>query len=395
MPPAADVSRGRRPTVVALVAAVGALLVDLLVWGGSVSARIEPAPSPLLMIAVLLVLYAPLAFGARLPVIAFAAIWVASLAGLPLPRFEALAGPMVALFLVARFSTGWVTFIAVLAALVPAAINAWNNALQNQPDRWMADLAQPDFWAFLATWLLVFALPVLLGRVLHALARRTQEHDVELARAAADAVAAERARITQELHDIVAHSLSAIVLQAAGARAVHTRNDGGLPEVADALGAIEAAGGQAMRELHRLLGLLRGSRAPQEASHQPLYHAFADIGQLVETTRSAGLDVSVTAQGRGQPLDPSVEHAAYRMIQEGLTNAMKHAGVGARVAIRLGWTAGAVSISIRTYDGADKPVQVASGHGLVNLAERIHLVGGTFEAMPLPDGFLMSARFRC
>lgn len=373
--------------------AAAALLLDLLLLGAHTSSRIGAPPPLWALWAVLAVLYAPLALGRQIPVVAFAAVWVASLIGIVLPGYESLAGLVTGLFFVARYAARWVTFMAGLVALIPATINATNNALGNQPDRTLADLAFPDFWVFLITWVCVFALPTALGLVLRHQARRTLEHEMELARASAAAVAAERARITQELHDIVAHSVSAIVLQAAGARAVHSRGAAGAAKVDQALGAIESAGGQALRELHRLLGLLRGSRSPGDHHQKPLHRTLNEIGELVDTTRSAGLDVTMTSNGTEKELDPSVEHAAYRMIQEGLTNAMKHAGVGADVTIRQTWADGALKVSVRTRDGVRTTAKLAGGNGLANLSERIHLVGGSFEAMPLADGFLLSAQF--
>jgi signal transduction histidine kinase len=234
---------------------------------------------------------------------------------------------------------------------------------------------------------------VVFGWVLQLYARRVVDQQVALARAAASARVAERARITQELHDIVAHSLSAIVLQAAGARAVNERVPGGNERVGQALTAIEDSGGQAMRELHRLLGLLRGSRSSQPDSQEPVTRKLDEMSELVETTRAAGLNVTMETTGTPRPLDPSVEHAAYRLLQEGLTNAMKHAGIAGRVHIDQTWSARRFDITVRSYDGAGKPALPTGGHGLVNLSERVHLVGGTFEAMPLPDGFLLKAQF--
>lgn len=384
--------RFRRVALGAAVA-LAALLLDLLLLGARTATRIGPSPPLWTLIALLVVLYAPLVLGSRIPLVAFASVWIASLIGIVLPSFEALAGLVVGLFLVARFTLQRVTFMAALAAVVPAAINATNNALGNQPDRDLRELVFPDFWIFLTTWICVFALPVVLGLILRHHALRTREHEVELARASAEAVAAERARITQELHDIVAHSVSGIVLQAAGARAVHNRSAAGSTKVDQALGAIEASGAQALRELQRLLGLLRGSRGPGDHQHQPLHRTLDEVGELVDTTRSAGLEVTMTSSGTERRLDPSVEHAAYRMIQEGLTNAMKHAGVGADVTIRQTWAEGALKVSIRTRDGVRTSAKLAGGHGLANLSERIHLVGGSFEAMPLADGFLLSAQF--
>lgn len=208
---------------------------------------------------------------------------------------------------------------------------------------------------------------------------RSREEDARLA------VAAERRRVARELHDIVAHTVSLMVLQAAGARRI-LRMDPARAE--DALGNVEDAGIQAMGELGRLLGILRADGGDNEGSEAHAQRGLADIDELVRSVSTAGVEVTVDVQGDRRQLDPSVELAVYRVVQEALTNVTKHAGHGTRASVKLGWHDDALLIDVRD-DGRGHPrmqERLSSGHGLLGLSERVVLVGGTLRSQPCEGG---------
>ena len=231
------------------------------------------------------------------------------------------------------------------------------------------------------------------ARVQRALAAELQERAGRLERDRAEdarrAVASERARIARELHDVVAHHVSMMVVQAeAGPVAV----EGDPARAAGAFEAIAATGRQALVEMRRLLGVLRGDgdQAPSLAP-QP---GLADVGSLVEQVGRAGLRVELVVEGAQVPLPAGVELSAYRIVQEALTNAVKHAGPGrARVLVRYGED----DLRLRVVDEgrADEPGPPGgrAGVGLVGMRERVHLFGGELHAGPGPDGgFTVDAR---
>jgi signal transduction histidine kinase len=231
------------------------------------------------------------------------------------------------------------------------------------------------------------------ARVQRALAAELQERAVRLERDrdedARRAVASERARIARELHDVVAHHVSMMVVQAeAGPVAVATEP----ARAAGAFEAIAATGRQALVEMRRLLGVLRGDgdQAPSLAP-QP---GLAEVPSLVEQVGRAGLRVELVVEGAEAPLPAGVDLSAYRIVQEALTNAVKHAGPGrARVLVRYGED----DLRLRVVDegraGEPGPPGGRAGVGLVGMRERVHLFGGELHAGPGPDGgFTVDAR---
>jgi signal transduction histidine kinase len=193
------------------------------------------------------------------------------------------------------------------------------------------------------------------------------------------AIADERVRISRELHDIVAHSVTVITMHAAGGRRALHRDR---RAAEDALGLIEDLGKQTMNELRRMLGLLRAEDSSARGGRPP---TLASVGDLLDAARRSGLDVHLREHGPRKALDPSVELAAYRSIQEGLTNAMRYAGAGASTAIRLTWSADRLTVEVHD-DGAGSVdpalAALSTGHGLVGLRERIAIAGGTLASGP-------------
>ncbi len=204
-----------------------------------------------------------------------------------------------------------------------------------------------------------------------------------LERQAEQAAVAERARIARELHDIVAHHLSVVVLHAAGARAA----GGADPET---LEEIEQSGRRALTETRRLFGVLR---EPDEETGRAPQPGISELPALAGRLRAAGLEVSLSVDGDHAALPPGVNVSAYRIVQEALTNVLKHAGQ-ARAEVTVGCADSAVTIEV-TDDGAGNPAPPAltGGQGLAGMRERVAVFGGDLRAGPRPGGgFSVCAR---
>lgn len=215
-------------------------------------------------------------------------------------------------------------------------------------------------------------------------ARRAARAEAESERRAQEVLEQERRRIARELHDIVAHSLSLMVLQAGAASEVLTRS----PDKArSALETVQDTGRQALVEMKRLLAVLRAPDSGTELGPQP---GLADLGALVEHVRSAGVDVALDIPGELHA-PAGVELSAYRVVQEALTNVIKHAGAAHAV------------VTVRSYprdleveivdDGKGSAADRGNGHGLIGMRERVGLYGGELTTGATAAGFAVRARF--
>lgn len=192
------------------------------------------------------------------------------------------------------------------------------------------------------------------------------------------AVAAERRRIARELHDVIAHSLSVMVVQAGAARdLLDTDRD----RVERALDEIQVAGRAALGETGRLLGLLR-EEAGEELEPQP---KAADLPRLVESFAEAGLQVTLTMEGPTAGLPAGVDLSVFRIVEEGLTNALKHAP-GSAVAVTYARAPHEVQVDLANTGSDGSRAMVSSGHGLVGMRERVAVFGGSLDASPTLDG---------
>jgi signal transduction histidine kinase len=223
-------------------------------------------------------------------------------------------------------------------------------------------------------------------RYIAALEERAERLERERAAEAARARAEEQARIARELHDVLAHNVSVMVVQAAAANDVfESRPD----RARAALESIEATGRAALAELRRLLGVVRGDGAGY--APQP---SLDRLDELVDQVRSAGLRVAVTVEGEPRPLPAGVDLSAYRVVQEALTNTLKHAhATQAEVTLRFG--ADGLDIDVRD-DGAGNGNAGGGtgGNGLIGMRERVAVFGGSLTAGPAAGGgFAVSARF--
>ena len=239
---------------------------------------------------------------------------------------------------------------------------------------------------------LVFGLVWVIGRWMVGVAvRETLERNRALAveaeraradaeHAAADAAAAERERIARELHDVLAHSLSVMVVQASLAEDLLARDPG---SAVDAVREVQQVGRDALGETGRLLRLIRDEA--DELGLRP-QRSLADLSALVDDYARAGLEVELVVDPAARSVPLGVGLSAYRIVQEALTNALKHAP-GSRVAVRLERRAGELAVEVENDPGADEPaVRVESGHGLAGVRERVAIFGGTVDAGPTEGG---------
>jgi signal transduction histidine kinase len=205
--------------------------------------------------------------------------------------------------------------------------------------------------------------------------------------AARIAVAEERARIARELHDIVAHAVSVMVLQVG---AVRHKLPPERREDADALRDVELAGRSALAEMRRLLGALRDDDEHAELSPQP---GLERIAAHVDEVGRAGLPVRLEVDGEPYPLPRAIDLSAYRIVQEGLTNALKHAGAS-QARVTLHYRADDLQIDVRDDGRGDAPTRLnGGGHGLLGVRERVKIYRGEMTAGPADGGgFLLSAR---
>ncbi len=219
---------------------------------------------------------------------------------------------------------------------------------------------------------------VLVRRVVGDRERRAQLAERERDLAAREAVVEERARIARELHDAIAHNVSMMVLQAGAERRVLDDKDGTTREV---LGTIERIGRGALTEMRRLVGMLR-SDASEPLAPQP---GIDDLPTLVGQVREAGLPVQFQVEGERRELPVGIELSAYRIVQEALTNALKHAGE-AQASVRVHYRADSLELEIVDDGGGAAALVSSGGHGLVGMRERVALYGGRLDAGRRPSG---------
>ncbi|MFI9239360.1 sensor histidine kinase [Streptomyces cinnamoneus] len=202
------------------------------------------------------------------------------------------------------------------------------------------------------------------------------------------AVTAERARIARELHDVVAHNVSVMVVQADGAAYVL---DASPEQAKQALETISGTGRQALAEMRRLLGVLRTDDSGEGGEYVP-QPDVEQIGDLVEQVRGAGLPVEFRIEGAPRPLPSGVELTAYRIVQEALTNTRKHGGPDVGASVRLTYFDDGLGLLVEDDGrGAQHELYEAGGadgmgHGLIGMRERVGMVGGTLDAGPRPGG---------
>ena len=219
-------------------------------------------------------------------------------------------------------------------------------------------------------------LPMLIGRIGF---NRRRRISIDRDRAAHDAVADERARIARELHDIVAHAMSVMVVQAGAARTVVDTD----PRAAkSAIGRIEETGRDGMAEMRRLVAILKDGSGDADLAPQP---GLDRLSSLVDSFRAAGLQVEVVTRGGPRPLPAGVDLTAYRLVQEALTNVIKHAG-SASARVSLEWAPDGLVVEVADGGRGGTRDAVSGGHGLVGMRERVAIYGGLLETGSRPGG---------
>jgi signal transduction histidine kinase len=206
-------------------------------------------------------------------------------------------------------------------------------------------------------------------------ALRAESEREERARAA---VAEERARIARELHDVVGHSVSVMTVQASGVRRLLRPDQ---EREREALLVVERTGREALAEMRRMVGVLRRPEEGPALAPQP---SLEHVGRLVEQTREAGLPVELRVEGEAVQLPVGVDLTAYRLVQEGLTNALKHARA-TRAEVIVNYSDGHVEVVV-SDDGHGAESSDGTGHGLVGMRERVSVYGGELQAGPRPEG---------
>jgi signal transduction histidine kinase len=324
------------------------------------------------------------------------ALWcVALLAFLQLGLGNGIYPSDIALLLLAygaaAFGRPWTSRAALIVGFLsgPLAYLAFNHTSDDRPQTILvAGLASTPF---VLSWVLGRFTSI--RRAYYAeledrAARLERERDAQ----AKVAVAAERARIARELHDVVAHNVSVMIVQADGASYVM---DASPAQAKEALATIAGTGRQALAEMRRLLGLLRSEDSAGEYVPQPGVEQLPD---LLEQVRSAGLPVEFRIEGEPRPLPRGVELTAYRIVQEALTNARKHGGPQASATVRLSFEDGDLAMVIED-DGRGASAELVHaggedgfGHGLIGMRERVGMVGGSLDAGPrIGGGFRIKA----
>lgn len=326
----------------------------------------------------------------RRPMAGFVGAWALSTAvTVAVPDWEPFTAVLLALFAVSRYGSARTAYLALLLSAVPLGVNGWNAASLVGP------VTPITFGTIGVLWMGVACAVWAAGRALHRSSGRVDRLEESLLSARQRARVAERRAIARDLHDIVAHGITAIALQSAGARALLTsggRDSATDARVAEALTDIEESATRSMRELHRLVTTLRadGATAEQDTGTAP---GTRNLPTLVAATRAGGLRVDLRESGERRPLDHSVDLAVYRTVQEALANAMKHGGRQARVEVALDWPgtrggAQELRVAVVTHGtGGGRSALPSGGFGLIGLAERLASVDGVLRAEPAADRF--------
>lgn len=351
--------------VLALLLATAALVDvagDSVAWGGRGPGQV------LLALAATL----PLAARARFPIAVVTVVNVAAgllvvVAAPHQPAFEPFVAVIVAFYSLGAHTPtrrAIVALILMFAIGIPFALIAGSRGSSS------GNLLPPIAF-LLGAWAI--------GRIIYGRRRRTSELEALTRELEAQrdlqtraAVTIERGRIARELHDVVAHNVSMMVVQAGAADRVL---EGDQPHVRAALAAIAGTGRETVDEMRTLLGVLRTNEDGLALSPQP---GLTDLDQLIDNVREAGLPVELRIEGTPSELPPPLDLSAFRIVQEALTNTLKHAGP-ARAEVRIRYQDASVELEVQD-DGTAAGNGASSGHGLIGMRERVAMFGGQFEA---------------
>ena len=362
-----------RRVVDVAIAAVALVLVEIASWSGDnpVGDRIA---GPMWLIALLPLCWAvPLLWRRTHPLLVLCVIW----AGVVVQALATWHSPegleIIVVFATAVYSAG--AYASRSAGWVGLGVSLVGYGVYAAGDPNIRTGRASELWAgafFLAGVVACW----LIGTLVRQRRERLQltARTTELEASAANAVAEERARLARDLHDIVSHNLSVMVVQAAGARARGSSDAGTLEK-------IERSGRASLVEMRRLLGVLRAEDEQAALTPQP---GIAEVAELVRHVRESGVPVELDVTGECARVPPAIGLSVYRIVQEALTNVVKHAGA-AHAAVRIEVIPEAVHIEVRD-DGHLPAHAETTGHGLVGMRERVALLHGELRTGPGPDG---------
>lgn len=358
--------------------------LDLLTsWHGHITpAWLDPIWVPVLSALT----YLPLIWRRERPLqVLFLTVAASVLLSFIVPDLVATFGVWLSLYALAAHSSRGRAFSGFAASLIPIGLNALLEVRVAAPGREISTLIVSGLIG-LTINIAVFGV----GRwVRWSIFQRHRVAQLT----AAEAVADERGRIARDLHDIVAHSVSLMLLQAAGAEKILQIN----PEMARAaLHNVDSLGRQATVELQRMLGLLTSDDKPGGTPTRGI-HGLADVDNLAENVRNAGIELEYSENGSCEPLDSGTDVAAYRIVQEALTNAVKYSDRSQPISLEITRQSSGVTIRVANrvaQDARRSARQISTGHGILGMKERVRTGGGTLSVGPTPSGdFLVVAQF--
>lgn len=372
---------GRHPVIVDSMIAALAFAAgggDLVANPNGVLANLVREDAGVLGWLVHIGLALPLVFRRRWPSVVFGLVSAAAFACwlLDLPGLGP-AAVLIAFYTVVVHEPGWRIAVATATLVLGAALAA----------QWW-----PELWGqFFATFCLFFVMPT--GAVgawvryrrayLASLVDKAARLELERDQQALLAAAAERARIAREMHDIVAHNVSVMIALADGAAAASERSP---QQATEAMRVVSGKGRQVLGELRGLLGVLRDQEPGVELAPQP---GLSELDTLISGVRAAGLPVTETVEGSPAELSPGAQLAVYRLVQEALTNTLKHGGPDATATVALRWSADRLEIEV-TDTGRGGTVE-PGGQGLTGMRARLSMYDGTVLAGPIPGGWRVLA----
>ena len=294
--------------------------------------------------------------------------------------FAGFIGAIAAAFLLGSLADRRQAFIGLAITFAALVV-----IVGNDPERSAGDFIFIPL-VFGIAWLTGYGLTRRLEQA-HAAEGRARRLELEREAEATAAVAEERARIARELHDVVGHAVSVMTVQASGVRRLLNPDQ---DREREALMIVEQTGREALAEMRRLVGVLR---RPEEAPALAPQPSLQHLDRLVEQAREAGLPVEVQIEGDAKELPAGLDLTAYRLVQEALTNAVKHAQA-TRAEVLVRYEDGAVELEVVDNGrGASDGSSESGGHGLVGMRERVTVYGGELEAGPRPEGgFALRAR---
>ena len=381
----------RNPLVVDSLIAAGLTALSLFTIAGG---ALDFSQTDALGLTLALLQTVPLVLRRVVPVAVFA-VTISALGGhamLAGESFNSSLGSLVALFTVAELRS---RRVGIAAAVVAASVISFVILYRVGVPAGLSGLVQSLLTVFVV-WL-VGTWAQERRRYIGTVEERAARAEADREARAAKAVADERSRIARELHDVVTHHVSVIVIQAGAAlRALDPRPE----DARTALEAIDASGRTALADMRRMLGILAPDRAGEGTADESVpapMPGLDRLGELLEQVRATGLRTELSVVGVPRPLDAGVELSAFRIVQEALTNTLKHAP-DARAAVTIRYLPDALEVEVVDDGGSGRSTNGAlahpgdAGHGLIGMRERVAVFGGTLEAGRLGAGFRVAAR---